>query len=347
MAIMGRFRRALPASLTLLAGMAIAGTTWAHTFVVVRPEPSDAMLNEAFNRLCGELHMYGLEVTILAHDGGASPGDRPPADAGGDALGGVVFVRSGGQASAKIWINEATPGKESVHITISIAEADAPSWLAIRAADLLRAGLRELDRNQPERSVNSPAPATGLSSAMPAPSPVVSQGIPRWAVSGGASTLWETGNLGAGLAVSLGIARRLSSRTALELAIVAPVTGQAYASTEATARMRQALGTLGLAWRPLDRRALTLDLIQGFGAMHLSVQGDSVQSPWLAQAGSAWAAASSTAARFGLGLSRHAGLAVSLAAVFLLPRPVLEVADVSYGLHQPLLLATAEFRYGF
>jgi len=110
--------------------------------------------------------------------------------------------------------------------------------------------------------------------------------------------------------------------------------------------MRQELATLAIAWRVLGRQRLTLDLAQGFGFMHLSVRGEA-QAPWVAQNASAWAAASSTGGSLGFRLSAHVGLTVSLAAVFLLPRPVLEVADVSYVAHQPLLLATAGFQYGF
>jgi hypothetical protein len=40
-------------------------------------------------------------------------------------------------------------------------------------------------------------------------------------------------------------------------------------------------------------------------------------------------------------------LRVSLAAVFLLPRPVLEVAGASYTVEQPWVLATGGLRYAF
>jgi hypothetical protein len=127
---------------------------------------------------------------------------------------------------------------------------------------------------------------------------------------------------------------------------MAPVVGQSYSTTAATAELREELGTVAVAWRLLDQRYLTLALSQGFGATHLSVRGEA-QSPWLPRSSSAWAAVSSTGACLGLRLSSHVGLDVAMAAVFVLPRPVLEVADVSYEVHQPLIFASAGFRYGF
>jgi hypothetical protein len=341
-------RLALPAVLTLLCTMSVASSAGAHTIVVVRPVASDPILTEAFSRLCGELHMYGLKVDVVPDEEGAPSWGTQRTETGGsaDVKGGVALLRTPGQASAKIWIADTATGKESLRITVSIDDADAPSLLAVRAVDLLRASLRDFDlaeRMQPETRLGATA---GVSRSNQAASPAAPHGFERWAIRGGATTLWETGDLGVGQAVTVGIARRISPRLALELAFMATVVGQTYAATAATAQLRQELGIVAVAWRLLERRHLTLDLSQGFGATYLSVRGEA-QSPWLGQSTSAWAAASSTGARVGLRLSDHVGLDVALAAVFLLPRPVLEVADVSYELHQPLILATGGFRYGF
>jgi hypothetical protein len=347
-AMHGRCWSGLAALSTVLVGMTIASIADARTVVVVRPDAADAMLTEAFSRLCGELHMYGLEVKLLESADGGLPGDQQPAEVGGvaDVVGGVVLSRAPGQAIARIWIAEAATPKESVRITVSIDDADAPSLVAIRAADLLRAGLRDFDR--PERArlePRSPA-ASGVSKAMPATGSTMPDGFERWAIRGGVGTLWETGDMGVGLAAQLGLARRVASRLALELAIAIPVTNQAYGARLATARLRQGQGMLAITWRLVGGQRLVLDVFQGLGAAFLSVRGEAL-SPWLAQSASAWAAASATGGCIGLRLSRHLDFNISLAAVFLLPRPVLEVADTSYTAHQPLILATGGLRYAF
>jgi hypothetical protein len=328
--------------------MSVASSAWAHTIVVVRPDADDPILTEIFSRLCGELHMYGLKVNVAHGEEGAPPWgtQRAPNDGSTEIIGGVALLRTPGQASANIWIAEAATGKESLRITVSIGDADAPSLLAVRAVDLLRASLRDTDLPEKARPETKSNATAGLSRSNEAPSPATLDGLERWAIRGGATTLWETGDLGLGLAVTVGIARRISPRLGLELAFMAPLGGQTYAVTAATAQLRQELGAVAVAWRLVERRHLTLDLSQGFGATHLSVRGEA-QSPWLPQSTSAWAALSSTGARLGLRLSSHIGLDVALAAVVLLPRPVLEVADVSYELHQPLILATGGLRYGF
>jgi hypothetical protein len=344
----GMHRLALPALLTFLCAMAVASSAWAHTIVVVRPDASDPILTEVFSRLCGELHMYGLKVNVAGSEEVApSAGVQRTEDAGStEIVGGISLLRTPGQATAKIWIAEATTGKEGLRITVSIDDADAPSLLAVRAVDLVRASLRDADLAERARPETKPATTAGVSRSTEAPSPAAPDGFERWAIRGGATTLWETGDLGVGWAVTVGIARRISPRFALELALMAPVVGQTYATTAATAQLRQELGTLAVVWRFFERRHVTLGLAQGFGATHLSVRGDA-QSPWLPQSTSAWAAVSSTGACLGLRLSNHIGLDVSLAALFLLPRPVLEVADVSYEVYQPLILATGGLRYGF
>jgi hypothetical protein len=212
--------------------------------------------------------------------------------------------------------------------------------------DVLRASLRDFHYPEHAHFETQPGVAPGVSSSMQAPPPATVQGFDRWTIRVGASTLWETGDLGVGFAANVGLARRLSSRLALELAVVAPVIRHAYAGAAATARLREELGILAVAWRLVGRQRLTLDIVQGFGAMYLSVRGEA-QPPWLGQSSSAWAAASSTGGCIGLRLSEHVGLGVSLSAVFLLPRPVLEVGAVSYVAHQPLILATGGVRYGF
>lgn len=340
-------RSTLTAALTLLVEMAALSSAWAHTIVVARPDGSDAMLLEVFSRLCGELHMYGLKVdTVNGANGTLFSDNLAEASGSAEVIGGVAFLRTPGQASARIWTAGRTTGKESLRITVSIDDADAPSLLAIRTVDLLRASLRDFDLPEHARLEARPTASSGLSLSTQAPSPAAPSGFERWTVRGGASTLWETGDLGAGFAANLGLARRISARLALELAITASVVGQAYATAAATARMRQEIGILTLVWRLVGRQRLSLDVFQGFGASYLSVSGEA-RPPWLPQSSSAWAAASSTGACLGLRLSEHLELAVSLAALFLLPRPVLEVANVSYPVHEPLVLVSGGFQYGF
>jgi hypothetical protein len=329
------------AVLTLLVVTGWARFSWAHAISVVRPDAADAVLTESFSRLCGELRMYGFEVRLLDAPLGASAPDQPPAEVGtGEVIGAVVLLRAAGQASAKIWIAE--EASSGVRITVSIDDADAPSLLAIRAADLLRASLREVP------TPTSPRPSQAAGSTVIAASAGGPAGPTndRWFLQAGASVLWETGDWGAGFAPSLRLGRRLSERFALALAIDAPVVLQTYRASGASAQLRHEIAELAIAWRAAASRRLSLDLFQGLGVMHLSVRGEA-QSPWIGQTASGWAAAATTGAGLVVRLSAHSGVALSLAAVFTLPRPAIEVADATYVARQPFLLASTGFQYGF
>ncbi len=339
---MRALRPVLSAALTLVMVTAWARSAWAHTIAVVRPAPSDEVLTESFSRLCGELRMYGLEVTLLDPQPTADS-DEPPAALGGgeEFVGAVSLVRAAGQASAKIWIAE--KASSNVRITVSIDDVDAPSLLAIRAADLLRASLRDFAGTE---AVHAEPPRAAETAVAGSANERSCSGFDRWSLQAGASLLWETGKLGTGFAPSVRLGRRLTTRIALALSIEAPSMGQSYAVNGATARLRQELGVLAIAWRALGRQRLAVDLFQGLGVMRLSARGEA-PSPWIGQSTSGWAGASATGGTFVLHLSARAGLTVALAAVFLLPRPVLEVADASYVAHQPLLLTSVGLQYGF
>lgn len=343
----------------ILLGMGVGGTAWAHTIAVVRPDRSDQTLVEAFSRLCGELRMYGFQVRLLDGLDEAAPLEaRGQSGKASDVVGGVALVRAPGQASAKIWVAADASGKESVRITVSVADADAPSLLAIRTADVLRASLRNLRgaepaTAQPERKPDArPAresdakPQEEVTASPAGPAPAGEAHDDRWSVEAGPSTLFEVGKMGLGWGAHVQARGRISERIRLALAFTGPVMGQAYDAAGATAHLRQELATLGLALRLLRARSLDIDVFQGVGVMHLSLHGEA-RSPWVAQDASAWAAASATGLAARVALSEHWGLEASAAALFLIPRPVVDVADVSYVTHQPFLQASTGLSFGY
>lgn len=338
-----------PARLFVVLAVAFAlaadESAWASTVAVQRPDPSDQMLVESFSRLCGELRMYGLQVRLVdeMEDGALSDGaarnelpSKP--NQSSDLVGGVSLVRRSGQASAKIWVAANAAGKENVRITVSVDDADAPSLLAIRAADLLHASLRDVHAAPQPAPQPAPKPEGNTAVASRASQDDWPTGqASRWVAQFGAATLFELGKLGTGWGATIQLQRNVSDRLALTLALTAPVLGQAYVSPEATAHLRNELGTVAVVVRLVDTRTIDADVFQGVGAMHLSVHGEA-NSSWVAQDASAWAVASSTGASVGLRLAATWGVRASVAGIFLLPRPTIDAADKSYIARQPLLL---------
>jgi hypothetical protein len=324
----------------ILLGTGVAGAASAYTIEVARPDGADHVLVESFSRLCGELRMYGLQVGILEAGEPSRFSDRQAGEGtgGSDVVGGVALARTPGQASARIWIAAKDTGKESVRITVSVDDADAPSLLAIRAADLLRASLRDFHGAQlPEPA--PPPKASEVVDARAAAEPTHFEPA-RWSVTAGAVALVELGRLGTGWAPSIEVQRRMSDRWALGVSLIAPVYGQSYAADGASAGLRQELVTASAALRLVGQGRLTVDVVQGLGVGHFSVHG-TASSPWVGQDSSAWAAVSSTGAAAGLRLSKHLALDLGLAAIFLVPRPVVDVGRDSHVVRQPLLSANA------
>jgi hypothetical protein len=320
-------RGVLPIGL-ILVGISAANLAWARAIVVERPDATDQVLVESFSRLCGELGMYGLEVRVRDRgDDIASPaaatarGERPV-----DVAAGIRFTRSSGQVSAEIRIGAGHGTGELVSIMIS-GDANAPTLLAIRTADLLRANLRDIDRPAAD-VVAGPGEA-------PRPAPLVRP----WIIFAGGSALFEK-KLGLGLAPTLRVGRQLTARLAMTMDLVGPIGGQIYRSTDATARIGAAMGTLALAFRAFDRRAASLELFQGLGAARLSVHGEA-QAPWSGEDASAWVAAAASGARLGFRVTESVRLSVSVAAVFFLPRPVIDVGNVGYSAGGPFVLSSA------
>jgi len=340
-----RFRCALARWGTLaLVSLFASGTARAHSVAVAPPDQKDQVLVESFSRLCGELSMYGLDVQQIE-------------TAGADAIGGVSLVRSGGQPSARIWItapaksdkadkdDENDPDDKIVRITITVADADAPTLLAIRAADVLRASLRDY------RGLVLPAPANAVSEAPALPAAVAVEapaappasaargGASPWTVTASASMLLDPGRLGMGLAPSLEVRRRLAERLFVMVEAIGPVMGHGVASSAGSAQVREALVTAALAVRLAERPRVALDLFTAAGPAYLAVHGDALP-PWTAQSSSAWAGVFGAGARFTFRLTSRLALRASSAAMFILPRPVVDLGADSYAMGQPLVLSS-------
>lgn len=351
---MRRYRHVV--ALTFLLGLGLGKAASAQTIAVTRPDRSDQTLVEAFSRLCGELRMYGLQVRLVDGEDAVAVEDSGQVAKPTDVIGGVSLVRTDGEASARIWVTADTPGKKSVRITVSVADADAPSLLAIRAADLLRASLRDLrgtdlgEREEERTSEAATKPAEKKEAAPPPAAEVEQPQSPRrfhrWSIYAGPAALVEFGRLGTGWGATVQARARLGQRLGLMLAFTAPVRGQTYAAGAATAHVRQELATLSLAVRLVASSALDLEVFQGLGAMRLSVHGEA-KAPWLARDASTWAATSATGTAARLALTEHVSLQVSAAVLFLVPRPIVDVAEVSYMAHQPFVLFDAGVVFSF
>jgi hypothetical protein len=347
---MSDVRRRCLVVLVIVVAMASSRSAEAKAIVVQRPDAADPLLVELFSRLCGELRMYGFEARVVEGPAGADPSDE--AATGGvpfsEVLGGVTMTRESGRASARIWIAPSGQRKEIVRITIDVGDDDAPSLLAIRAADLLYLGLRD-ENSAPTEDLRGKkgTPATAFASGSPTTAPAsVSGGFERWKLGAGAVALWDAGGLGLGWAPLIQASVRLSQRFSLEGGWIGPMVGHDFSSGGATARVREEMVSVAAALTLVTGGRLQFDVFQGVGGMHLSVHGEA-PAPSVGQDAAALTAVSATGGRLGVRLGEHLGLTLALAAVFTIPRPVVDVLGTSSASSEPLVLSSAGFDYGF
>lgn len=139
-----------------MAASAVAGSS---RVVLVRPAGSDALLAEATTRLSAELTAAGFLVTVLD----AAPGTDPKTEVESQNLdpapvATLALSHLGPSATVDVWVADRLTGKTLVrHVNVGPATRDrAPSVLAVRAVELLRASL--LEATTPEAARNSSGP---------------------------------------------------------------------------------------------------------------------------------------------------------------------------------------------
>lgn len=319
-------------------------TASAQSVVLVRPEVSDKVLVEAFNRLRGELGSQSFEVIVVdAPEGASTPEaiDRLAQDKG--AFAAISFTRRADTTTADVWIADRTTGKTTVRTLALTGVRDAPSVLAVRAVDLLRESLRELN------SAEAPPPEVAHVDRRPVPPAVrafVQSEPPPWRLRLEGTALVETGRVGAGYGVGLALSRRLSERFRAGLALAGPLIGASYRDTNGKASIRQEL-----AWVELDANAyragpFAVAGVLGAGVYHLDARAQ-VEPPLVSRENQVTTFLSSLGLLLELratdAVSAHAGVA----ALALAPRPGVAIADERTLFHEPLVRAYAGMEVDF
>jgi hypothetical protein len=141
--------------------LAASGVAGSSRVVLVRPAGSDALLAEATTRLSAELTAAGFLVTVLD----AAPGTDPKTEVESQNLdpapvATLALSHLGASATADVWVADRVTGKTLVrHVNVGPAARDrAPTVLAVRAVELLRASLLEATTPQAARSSSGPFP---------------------------------------------------------------------------------------------------------------------------------------------------------------------------------------------
>jgi hypothetical protein len=235
-------RPGLPIVMLALAAAALAaGRAQAATVVVVRPAGAAAELTETVSRLHGELLSLGLEV-VFTDRGDATP--PPTADAVLDIVG------DGTPAAVDISVFDRRRGtSEMSRVALEPGAPNAPGRLAIRAVEVLRSRLAEIDlsaRDLRSRDPRAPA-AVAPPPAVVAPAEAAPPGrvAPRFGFEAGAAVLTSLDGVGPALLPIARFGWTASPRLVLQATAAGLGSRPAVTTPAGSARVAQHYGMVG------------------------------------------------------------------------------------------------------
>jgi hypothetical protein len=338
----GRERRL---SRGIAAALFVMGSCWVHlaratgeTIALVHPPGTDDVFSEITTRLRAELDAAGFDVEELV---ASAPADleEPVATGGLPRTPRATVVVSGedGIASVDIWVPDQKTHELAVrHVEAPpVARQRAPSVLAVRTVELLRAAL--LGPAASEAASRKPAPK-------PTPPKVDAAGPERRRVELG-------GEIGAAMLYGgHGISPAFAPMVRLQIGngtwggrlnVVAPAFGAEARAQGGKAVLRQELLSLDATVTWPAEGTFAVVAAAGGGGYHWHVSGEGV-APNVGHDADRWGAVAQAGAGALLRLGAHLGFMLDAQALWLAPPLVVRVAGVDAGKSgEPTLSASA------
>jgi hypothetical protein len=324
---------ALAGSTLFFLLLALSPAALAQRVLLLRPPNDDPTLYEAFSRVRAELRLQDFEVSVLDWDGRAvDPVTLEDEARKAGAFAGIALTRQKNGAIADIAIADRVTGKISQRRLSIDTETDAPTLLAVRAVDLLRVSLRELDPDEPP-----PEDVVGVEQG-PAPDEVraFARSDSLFELRAGLFSLGAGSALGAAYGGTVGLYFRPVPAVALGIAVAGPLIGARYSATGGTATIRQELALLRGFWNVLPESPWELGPALGVGVYHLAATSE-VEPPLVAESDEVWSFATSAGVDAELFLTDALSLNAGLSVLFLAPRPAVAIGDPTSDAASPLL----------
>jgi hypothetical protein len=329
---------ALAGSALLFFLLALSPAALAQRVLLLRPPNDDPTLYEAFSRVRAELELQDFEVSILDGNGGSvDPITLEDEARKAGAFAGIALTRRKNGAIADIAIADRVTGKISQRRLSIDTENDAPTLLAVRAVDLLRVSLRELDPDEPP-----PDDVVGVEQGPP-PDEVraFARAASPFELRAGVFSLGPGSALGAAYGGTVGLYFRPAPApaVALGISVAGPLIGAGYSADGGTATIRQELALLRGFWNLLPDSSWELGPALGVGAYHLAASSE-VEPPLVAESDEVWSFAASAGVDAELFLTDALSLNAGLSVLFLTPRPAVAIAGPTSDAASPLLAGT-------
>lgn len=311
--------------------------------LLVQPPRSDQVLFEAFNRLKAELKIQGFETIVfevMASQIAVDSLEKAATDR--DAFAAVAISRSPGSTTALVRIVDRITGKSLTRQLDITDEKGGPTMLAIRATELLRTSLLEVDQ-RPE----TPSEIIGVQGGPPPDEVLRFTHEPRlFQAAAGLSSFWHP-DLGFAWGANLVFSVRPKPMIKLSVEVAGPVFGGDYRADSGAATVRQELGLLGASWsfgaRQTGRHWEGGPHI-ALGVAHLAAQGES-EEPFVSHSETMWAFAMTGGGFVEFSINETLRVGLNLNVLTLLPRPVVAVAN--QGTAPLAFQGTGALRVGF
>lgn len=335
---------------------------------VVRATGADPLLAEATTRLEAELAALGFEVVLVEPTaGGDARASVEAAHLTPPPIATLALSHEGTSAAADVWVADGLTAKTSVRrIDVrDVSQDRAPSVLAVRAVELLRASLLEATRpakaaERREEDGKKPGEAP------PEKAKAVPNDVERFVDAGRNEDAFAPrvdpkraglrGELGAALLTSLsgsspafGPMLRVgygSDRLTGRIGVIAPAFGAGVDGALGGASVRQELAVFELVTTFSAGSRFVAVLSAGAGVHHARVDG-SARAPFTSGAGDSWGALAVGGAGVGVRLGDASGLLADVHALFRTPTFAVRIGNESFESRTPELAATAGFWEAF
>jgi hypothetical protein len=301
---------------------------------VVLVEAPDASLRDATSRLRGELAAAGFEVSEVS---ATAPADEATSFA-------TVRLQRTASGAIEVWVSDQLTAKTVVRRIGNRPRDRAPRVIAIRALELLRASLLEIESPPPAppddvpaaplppppppdvvawvRAESPPARAPAETAVTSPPPPFVE----HVAIGAGAALLGSFDGLGPAVLPTVDVWIALHPRLAARLTLAGPGFHGGLENGAGTALVRQELAKAELVWMPSVGGPAWLApmLSVGAGPYHLHVRGTATL-PFRAASDDVWAALFDAGVGLAGRMSARAAIVVDAHAIVTTPRAAVAI----------------------
>lgn len=309
----------------------------AERVVLLKPEPSDAVLFDAFNRLAAELRIQHFETESVEPPAGEAPASVLAATAESkDAVAAIALVRHGSDASVDVWLVDRVTGKTTLRTIAAAPGEDASSVLAIRAVDLLRASLQEFSGGE-----RPPADVANVErrTRTPAIAAFAARSEPRLSLHADAM-LFVQAAASVAIGPALSASYRLSHRFALGIGGAGPLLGGRVERPEGAATLQQGVAWCEARYDVFRAARVDVGVNAALGAYFLGAEGEP-RAPLQSRTGGLTAALGALGLHADVRVVSPVTVGVTVRVAGTMPRPGIAVADAETPLGRPVLLSSA------